>query len=90
MPQPKNEFLKSSADVKAFQDIADSPIFGRAVNVALLDFIEQQPPNASQADAVANAYRLEGARAYARTLQKIAEAPEPKPPKPAGNLNHRA
>lgn len=90
MESPKEQFMKGK-HAKAWVDASASAMFTEAGNLALLQYAEQVTPGSNEPSAaMANHYRLEGARQFLRVLTNLAikaEAPKREAP---GQLDHRA
>ena len=83
MESPKKRFLLDDAEAKKWSEITKTPLFKRAVDAALLEVLENQPLASEDAqNLLGRTYHMQGARLFARVLEKLGDAPA-EPPKPA-------
>jgi hypothetical protein len=75
---PKERFQEDKPAVKQLSDLAENAAFLRACDMAMLQVAESIPILNDPQAAAANAYRLEGARIFQRTLLTLADKPEVK------------
>lgn len=70
-------------------EVASSELFRQASGTALVQMQFNQGYSQTQTQAMANAYQLEGARAFLNILMNLTTPPEGAPPRPRSeNLNH--
>lgn len=81
---PKQRFLAEEALARKFLDVVDSEAFQRAVELAMLAFIENDRP----ADPTAGYHRIRGAEDFLAILKALPEKSAPLPPRTSHNLNH--
>jgi len=90
LPSPKQRFLLSDAR-EPHQKFVHSEVFARAADAAMLEMQQHLPHGVGsrpEMDAMANCWRMEGARQFRTTLEQIADEPvEQKPVTP--KFNHR-
>jgi hypothetical protein len=91
LPSPKERFQKMPA-AKDWANMSVSPAFTVASDFAMLHTVENLTSNSNeQVSALANHFRLEGARMFLRTLTNLCDAAEPhRPSLTGGQLDHRA
>lgn len=75
---PKERFQENKPAANQLSDLAASAAFQHACDMAMLQMAESFPLVNDPTAAAANAYRLEGARIFQRTLLTLAEKPEVK------------
>ena len=66
--QPKDDFLKSNDDIKAFHGLVDSPVFKEGMHKAIAQFVLYHNPTTEQ---------LEGVRQFLGVALNMAEKEEP-------------
>lgn len=71
---PKSTFAKS-AFAQPWADIASSDLFRQAVSAAMLQMQANQGYSTNQTYAMANAYQMEGARAFLSVLMNLTTPP---------------
>jgi len=86
--QPKDDFLKSNDDIKAFHGLVDSPVFKEGMHKAIAQFVLYHNPTTEQLEGVRrflhvalNMAEKEDPSARPHIIRSIAEltAPKPKP-----------
>ncbi len=71
MESPKKRFLKNDVQAKAFAALAHSKLFEEACDVAMLELVEMQSINTT--DALAQAVRLQGAKQFRAILENLGD-----------------
>ena len=85
---PKATFAKS-AHAQPWTDVASSELFRQASSIALVQMQFNQGYSGTQMQAMANAYQMEGARAFLNILMNLTTPPSEAPSRPRSeNLNH--
>lgn len=85
---PKLTFAKGPS-AQAWTDVASSSLFREAASAAMLQMQANQGYSKLQTEAMANAYQLEGARAFLTTLMNLTTPPVEAPKRPTSeNLKH--
>lgn len=72
---PREKLLADKASVTRWQQLADNSFFVEMTERALVEFMERLG-DANDPGALANHYRLQGARAYRRLLLQFADPAE--------------
>jgi hypothetical protein len=95
-PTPKIRFQEIKGAVEAHHGLIETESFKRACDVALLEYNRKlaanlglSPVQGAQFEAMANAWRLQGANEFLAELRMLGEKqPEAKPPGLARVLDH--
>lgn len=74
---PKQKLVSDSAVVKQWHQIVDSSFFIEMSEKALMDYIESVG-DMNESTAIANYYRIQGARLFRKRLLTFADPPEPR------------
>lgn len=86
---PKSHFSKGP-HAQAWTDVASSALFRDAAGAAMLQMQANQGYSTSQNQAMANAFQMEGARAFLSILMNLTTPPSEVPARPKSeNLDHR-
>jgi len=85
---PKADFAKGPS-AAAWKDAASSRVFIEAAGAAMLQMHANQGYSKLQTEAMANAYQMEGARAFLSILMNLTTPPAESPKRPQSeNLRH--
>jgi hypothetical protein len=84
--QPRTRFQENKAYVSAHKELVVSDQFRAACEAALAQITVGLPETDDPAEAAANWHRVEGARAFLKTLLNVAESAPLSPAKPTENL----
>ncbi len=86
---PKARFLADEKAARTWQDAADSDLFARASEAAMLMYQDELAGSAVEATEPASAFnRLMGARRFLLILKGLADRPVPPPDRANYSLDH--
>lgn len=87
----KVRFQGLAGATERFAEMASSETFQSACDAALIHMVENMPHATESAQAMANGFRVEGAKMFLKSLQSMGEyADKPKKLSAIGQLNHKA
>lgn len=88
---PKKDFQSDAARRRWWTDATDNVHFAAALSAAFCEMQQQLQPPPDLATAASYAYRIEGAKQFARILATLSEVPKVQTqPERRDNLSHSA